>query len=706
MAEHLCKLQNITNLQEPLEEYHCGTCAKIFYSICHLHHHMNVHCDEGSYVFDNIFKTAFPRHVTTSSYTQTTTAVVNGMIQENNENIDTFDGLDYRITDVQNNCPDKQSESNDTKAAVNDKSNDVISKKMKKPADKFQDYFTSKYALSSVKKCVVRLRKIDCELRGCQDISVSYLEAARNRFCSAVTFKTNLKQSRPSLNDGNDKKEFNSENRQAKQTSVNAEYDNKKICNLRHTNNDQASQATGANVSNFYQKNPDASQEPSDVTYNFYNRHVDDDNDDIDYMDTDNDVSDQNAKETSRTSNSTCFNSNVSNSSEADTCSKEVILSTVAMNNENACDITTPNDKDIKQENKAFNDAYDVCSETIKPSKQLTGKETKKTTCRKKKSKHTQGKKLKLRKNENEKVKSVARDSEKAPKKKSSVSAVQHGNSKRKKKSSLPLRRLCDLCGLEFSQRQYKYHMVKHSGERPFLCNHCGQSFYAKKHLVRHLLQHQPVKPHTCSYCSTGFVQKCELRLHMNIHTGSRPFVCKMCDKSFNHSSNLRFHVKTVHLEEKNHHCPTCKRSFSRKSHLKIHILGHSEASFECSECMKKFVTPRNLKRHMEQHSSLMFKCVKCEKKLPVLGYLYAHMKRCHDISEKAGADLWKSGAIQTMPLENMTAEQRREFFQKLNKGTRPKNKTPSKKQKIDQISESLSTECSVEQVIPKKAEN
>ena len=135
-----------------------------------------------------------------------------------------------------------------------------------------------------------------------------------------------------------------------------------------------------------------------------------------------------------------------------------------------------------------FNDEYDACLETCNPSEQLTEREHKETTHRKKKSnqifsKKAQRKKRKLNKIENEMVDvktGLAGDMKKKPKNKSSVSAVEHNNSKRKKKSSVPPRSLCDLCGLEFSQRQYKYDMLKHSGERPHLCNHCGQSFMPK----------------------------------------------------------------------------------------------------------------------------------------------------------------------------------------------------------------------------------
>jgi hypothetical protein len=51
--------------------FRCGSCAKKFMTICKLHDHLHDHCFGGSYHYDHLLKTAFPKYDTTCSYTQT-----------------------------------------------------------------------------------------------------------------------------------------------------------------------------------------------------------------------------------------------------------------------------------------------------------------------------------------------------------------------------------------------------------------------------------------------------------------------------------------------------------------------------------------------------------------------------------------------------------------------------------------------------------
>ena len=51
--------------------YRCGSCTKKFMTICKLHNHLHDHCFGGSYHYDHLLKTAFPKYDTTCSYAQT-----------------------------------------------------------------------------------------------------------------------------------------------------------------------------------------------------------------------------------------------------------------------------------------------------------------------------------------------------------------------------------------------------------------------------------------------------------------------------------------------------------------------------------------------------------------------------------------------------------------------------------------------------------
>ena len=429
---------------------------------------MKVHCDEGSYIFDNTFKTAFPKHETTSSYTQTSVGFMSGvenLDEENAENIDTNE-FNYLIPEVSSNCPERQQNKVNIKAGVNDKykiNSDTKQRKLKKPADKFQDYFESKQALFLVKNCVVRLRKIDNELKGCQEIKASHLQTVRNGNIRAS--KRNLKESRHMSVDANASKSTDSEVLNEEQTYVDAKSYNEKISNLDYNISEDD---TGSNnILNFYLKNPDALQELQCMTENDSN---DDDDGGDDHMDFDNASSNLDTNEILRTSNASCPDRQASTCNSVEADNKTANLGKAIVDKEDTCNTTINTKIDIKQE--IINGDYDTVPQNLKTVGQLTRKLSKKPTHKLRKSNNyipgkVKTKKKKLIKLENDNVDSnsvVVRErtkskSDRYGKKKSPVSA----NGEGKKKMSVSTRRLCDLCGLEFSRRQYAYHMLKHS---------------------------------------------------------------------------------------------------------------------------------------------------------------------------------------------------------------------------------------------------
>ncbi|XP_043234222.1 gastrula zinc finger protein XlCGF57.1-like isoform X2 [Amphibalanus amphitrite] len=160
----------------------------------------------------------------------------------------------------------------------------------------------------------------------------------------------------------------------------------------------------------------------------------------------------------------------------------------------------------------------------------------------------------------------------------------------------------CPLCGRRFGLRsQLETHQRRHTGERPFLCTHCGQAFISAERMRKHA--HVHVAQPTCDTCGAVFSSRASLAAHQRTHSDQRPFACSACEKTFKRASHLSDHMASVHGESRPFKCGQCGRAFTLEPYLRRHERLHAgEKPHSCSVCGKSFAKKYNLQAHMKTH--------------------------------------------------------------------------------------------------------
>ena len=84
----------------------------------------------------------------------------------------------------------------------------------------------------------------------------------------------------------------------------------------------------------------------------------------------------------------------------------------------------------------------------------------------------------------------------------------------------------CEHCGYRTSNKSCLVrHLVVHTEERPFLCEHCDNRAKRQDHLMVHERVHGD-QPFLCEHCAFRTSAKIDLAVHMRIHTEEKPFEC------------------------------------------------------------------------------------------------------------------------------------------------------------------------------------
>ena len=169
-----------------------------------------------------------------------------------------------------------------------------------------------------------------------------------------------------------------------------------------------------------------------------------------------------------------------------------------------------------------------------------------------------------------------------------------------------------------------KTHLLTHTGEKPFQCPLCDQTFRYKDTLNAHLRSSHPSTSQSgnqqqlkCPYCDKEYLYKKDLKSHIQTHhlNGSsdldQPVTCAVCGKVSKNKKNLKAHIRVCHSKEVpkdlsavKHPCVECGKVFKRRNDLRTHFRTHTgERPYACKVCGKRFSLASNLAKHRRIHS-------------------------------------------------------------------------------------------------------
>jgi len=175
----------------------------------------------------------------------------------------------------------------------------------------------------------------------------------------------------------------------------------------------------------------------------------------------------------------------------------------------------------------------------------------------------------------------------------------------------------CHLCQTTFSRKKGLMQHIRfvHQQEKNFCCEFCTKRFARKNSLTTHVKDiHEQSGNFSCQFCEKKFFKERDMKRHQSKHSSEKPYQCDNCGESFKRQYNLLEHLKShLGLQARNFQCVDCGKQFGTKGTLQRHVQSLHVNEFPCSLCDEKFQNNRLMKLHMKFHSGVRaFTCYDC----------------------------------------------------------------------------------------------
>lgn len=233
--------------------------------------------------------------------------------------------------------------------------------------------------------------------------------------------------------------------------------------------------------------------------------------------------------------------------------------------------------------------------------------------------------------------------------------------------------KLCPVCGEIVKTAKWGVHI--HSHITPKQCKYCPYKSSVITNFKRHVARHTGNKGFLCTHCGKSFIQKSGLAYHLKLHDiNSTPLKCKYCPELFNTLYEHRQHLSSTHTvkidqmkknenftKDESHHtalvksfvCPVCNKVYKQRCYLNQHLVLHNgeaknsaiisknNMKFNCKTCNKTFHSKQTLNAHVRLHTEEKpFKCDLCPSSFRLYQYLHKHIKRKHNESTEFSCEI------------------------------------------------------------------